>query len=136
MAIKVLIIDNDYDFIEACKNFLEAAGYEVAYEQKELEAIVQLERVNPQVILLDLVMDTAQSGLIIAEKIDANPKLRRIPIIFLTGYFTGAGLPEKEKEIVAKWANVRKVLDKPVKPAVLLEALQKALQPLEVDFTK
>ncbi|MFH0917811.1 MAG: response regulator [Candidatus Omnitrophota bacterium] len=133
MAIKVLIIDNDYDFIEACKNFLEAAGYEVAYEQQESEVIVQLERVRPQIILLDLVMDTTQSGLIIAEKINASPTLRLIPIIFLTGYFTGAGLPEKEKEIVAKWANVRKVLDKPVKPQVLLEALQKALQPATVN---
>jgi chemosensory pili system protein ChpA (sensor histidine kinase/response regulator) len=129
MAIKVLIIDNDYDFIEACKNFLEAAGYAVAYEQKELEAIAQIERVKPQVILLDLVMDTAQSGLIIAEKINADQRLRSIPIIFLTGYFTDARLLDKEKEIVAKWSNVRKVLDKPVKPAALLDALQKALAP-------
>ena len=129
MAIKGLIIDNDYDFIEACKNFLESAGYEVAYEQKESEAIAQIEQINPDVILLDLVMDTSQSGLIIAEKIKANRRLCSIPIIFLTGYFTDAGLPEKEKEIIAKWSNVRKVLDKPVKPAVLLEALQKALQP-------
>jgi CheY-like chemotaxis protein len=127
MAIKVLIIDNDDDFIEACKNFLETAGYEVTCEQKELEAIAQVERVGPQVILLDLVMDTAQSGLMVAEKINADPRLRLIPIIFLTGYFTDTGLADKEKEIVAKFPNVRRVLDKPVKPAVLLEALQKAL---------
>ncbi len=128
MAIKVLIIDNDYDFIEACKNFLESAGYEVAYEQKETEAIAQAQRFKPQVILLDLVMDTPQSGLIVAEKINADQELRLTPVIFLTGYFTDTGLADKEKEIVAKFSNVRKVLDKPVKPAVLLGALQKVLQ--------
>jgi CheY-like chemotaxis protein len=127
MAIKVLIIDNDSDFIEACKNFLESAGYEVASEQKESEAIAQVERVKPQVILLDLVMDTPQSGFNIAEKVNADQRLRLIPIIFLTGYFTDTGLVDKEKEIVARFPNVRKVLDKPVKPAVLLEALQKVL---------
>ncbi len=129
MAIKVLVIDNDYDFIEACKNFLETSGYEVVYEEKESKAIAQVERVNPQVILLDLVMDTVQSGLIIAEKINADQSLRLIPIIILTGYFTDTGLADKEKEIVAKLPNVRRVLSKPVKPAVLLEALQKVLGP-------
>lgn len=127
MATKVLIIDNDYDFIEACKNFLEAAGYEVACEQKESEAVAQVERISPQVILLDLVMDTTQSGVIIAEKINANPLLRSIPVILLTGYFADSGLPGKEKEIAVKCPNVRKVLDKPVKPAVLLDALRKVL---------
>jgi two-component system alkaline phosphatase synthesis response regulator PhoP len=129
MAIKILIIDNDYDFIEACKNFLESTGYEVVYEQKESEVIAQVKRVKPEIILLDLVMDTAQSGFIVAEKINADQKLRLIPIIFLTGYFADTGLADKEKEIVAKLSNVRKVLNKPVKPAVLLEALQKVLQP-------
>jgi len=122
-----LIIDNDSDFIEACKNFLESAGYEVASEQRESEAVAQIGRIWPQAILLDLVMDTAQSGFIIAEKINAHQELRLIPIILLTGYFANTGLADKEKEIVAKFPNVRKVLDKPVKPAVLLEALQDVL---------
>ena len=125
MVKKILIIDNDADFSEACRNFLEAAGYEVLYEQKEADALRRAKEYAPDAILLDIVMDTQESGFAIAGALYALEATREIPIIFLTGYFMQGGLLDKEKEITKKFPNVRQILDKPVKPAMLLEAIRK-----------
>ena len=127
MVKKILIIDNDVEFNEACKNFLQVTGYAVAYEQRESEAIKRIEEYNPDLILLDIFMDTKESGFDIATKINANDKLRKIPIIFLTGYFMQSGLLDKEGEITKKWDNVVKILDKPVKPETLLRAIKQII---------
>ncbi|MDD5217268.1 MAG: response regulator [Candidatus Omnitrophica bacterium] len=120
MAKKILIIDDDADFTEACKIFLEASGYQVAFEIQEREAIDKVRSFKPDVIILDIKMQTETGGFDIADKIREDPELYRIPVVFLTGYFQRVALSGKEGEVIQRWQNVKGVLDKPVKPAVVL----------------
>jgi len=125
MVKSILIVDDDLDFVDACRNFLEAAGYKVSSETSEDKVLARIGSFMPQLILLDLVMQTETSGFDIAHKINQDQNLRFIPIIFLTGYFKRADLINKENKILEKWSNVKAVLSKPVKPTTLLEAIKK-----------
>jgi len=128
MAKRILIIDDDHDFSDACANLLEASGYESGYENEETKAMRKIQDFKPDLIILDVVMKSETSGFKAAGDIYADEKLKGIPILFLTGYFKKAALMDKEKELIKKWPNVKGVLGKPVKPAVLLSSINKVLK--------
>ncbi|MDD5746179.1 MAG: response regulator [Candidatus Omnitrophica bacterium] len=124
MIKRVLIVDDDVDFCQACANFLAALGYEVKGQNSEDGIIGVIRGFNPDIIFLDVVMKTQESGFTMADEIYADTGLRSIPLFFLTGYFKKATLAEREEEIFRKWPNVKGIIDKPVKPGVLLELIR------------
>jgi CheY-like chemotaxis protein len=123
MIKKVLLVDDDIDFIEAVKNFLEAADYTVEFENRDAFAMDKIRSFMPDLILLDVAMSSENSGFDVASKVNSDEKLKAIPIIFLTGYFLRKGLPRGD-ETVKQWSNVKYVLDKPVKPSLLLDIIK------------
>jgi len=125
MIRKILIVDDDADFVEACGNFLESADYEIGIESSENEAIKKIRLFRPDLVFLDVLMQTETGGFDIADKLWKDETLKAIPVVFLTGYFRKKMLLDKELEITRKWANVRGILDKPVKPATLLAMIKK-----------
>ncbi|OGF45546.1 MAG: hypothetical protein A2452_10275 [Candidatus Firestonebacteria bacterium RIFOXYC2_FULL_39_67] len=125
MIKNILLVDDDFDFTEAVENFLEAASYNVEVENKDENAIEHIRNSKPDLVLLDVLMTKETSGFEIAEKMNLDESLKKIPVIFLTAYFKRTGLTDKEDEIVKKWENVKYVLDKPVKPSILLGVIQK-----------
>ena len=127
MAKKILIIDDDMDFVEACQNMLEAAGYEVECETVFENALDRTTETNPDLLLLDILMENKVIGFDIADAISRDEKLKHIPVIFLTGYFRRTNTVERESESLKRWGNVRSIIDKPVKPSVLLEAIKQVL---------
>ena len=122
---KILIIDDDTDFNEACRNMLEAVDYEVGVENKYERAYQSIVAFKPELILLDVLMDNKLAGFEIAETMAKDIKFKEVPIILLTGYFMRTGLRDLQNEMMTKWANIKFVLDKPVKPAALLETIKR-----------
>ncbi len=122
---KILIIDDDTDFNEACRNMLEAVDYEVGVENKHERAYPTIVEFKPDLILLDVLMDNKLAGFEIAETMSKDVKFKEVPIILLTGYFMRTGLRDLQNEMMTKWENIKYVLDKPVKPAVLLETIKR-----------
>ncbi len=125
MIKKILIIDDDTDFNEACRNMLEAVDYEVGVENKHEHAYQTIVEFKPDLILLDVLMDNKLAGFEIAETLARDKKFREVAIILLTGYFMRTGLRDLQNEMMTKWENIRYVLDKPVKPATLLETIKR-----------
>jgi len=121
---KILIIDDDADFTEACRNFLEVTGYAVDCESDETAAVEKVRAFGPDLIFLDVLMKTEQGGFEVADQIWGDEILKRIPVVFLTGYFRKKLLTDRENEVIQKWQNVKGVLDKPVKPSSLLEMIR------------
>jgi len=127
MIRQILIVDDDRDFAEACCNFLEAAGYNVACETEEKKALEKIRSHPPDLILLDVMMEQKDSGFRLAETLHGDQALKDIPVIFLTGYFKKTEPGEKE-QLAKKWSNIYAILDKPVRPAILLDVIKKAEQ--------
>jgi two-component system alkaline phosphatase synthesis response regulator PhoP len=119
---KILLIDDDPDFVEAVKVIVENAGYDVrvAYDGAEgLEAVAQE---KPDLIVLDVMMPV-MNGHEACAKLKSDPQTAKIPIILLTAVadrvttstYTHRDMLESEAE---------DYMPKPVEPAELLSLIK------------
>ena len=86
----ILIVDNNRDFTYSVKVALERTGhYSVWEENKPARAHQTAQRVKPDLILLDIAMPETDGGEV-AARIESDPTLHRIPVVFLTALVTKA----------------------------------------------
>ena len=86
----ILIIDNNRDFTHSAKVALEKTGrYFVCEENDASKAHQTAQGLQPDLILLDIVMPETDGGEV-AVRIQSDPALHRIPIVFLTALVTKA----------------------------------------------
>jgi CheY-like chemotaxis protein len=86
----ILIIDNNRDFTHSAKLALERTGsYFVCEENDASKAHQTAQGLKPDLILLDIAMPETDGGEV-AARIQSDPALHRIPIVFLTALVTEA----------------------------------------------
>ncbi len=124
---KILIIDDDNDFSEATKIILESRNYEVILADNTKDGLLLLENENPDLLILDNMMENKAAGIIISRQIRKNPKFQKLPILMLTGMReqTGFFFPDEPKH--SKFLPVNEFLEKPTPPEILLEKVEKLL---------
>lgn len=122
MAKKVLIIDDDADFVESLVNLLEARGYRVASAFNGQEGVEKAQTETPDLIILDVMMTTKDEGFNVARQLQQDEKVKGTPVILVTGVRKEMNLPFGFEPDEA-WLPVKDVLEKPVKPEVLLKAV-------------
>ncbi|MBC8378558.1 MAG: response regulator [Planctomycetes bacterium] len=127
MANKVLVIDDDNDFVESIVNLLEARGYEVASASNGKDGVEKAKADKPDLILLDVMMTTKDEGFNVARQLHGVEGLKETPVIMVTGVRREMNLPfgfEPDET----WLPVKQILEKPVKPEALLNAVSDALK--------
>ena len=126
MAQKILLIDDDPDFIEINKMILEANGYETDSAGSSSEAMAKLEQNRYDLVVIDLIMEELDSGFSIAYNIRDSEKTRHLPILMLTSAQEQTGFTfeiSKDKD----WMKVDDFAAKPLKAAELLQRIDKLL---------
>jgi CheY-like chemotaxis protein len=120
---RILIIDDDPDFVEVTKSILETTHYNVSVAHDADEGFARLEEETADVIILDIMMGRGAEGLIFARKIRKDTRFAEIPILVLTSMReqTGFFFPGEPKH--EKYFPVDELIEKPVEPAVLLEKI-------------
>jgi len=124
---KLLIIDDDASFVEAQKMLLEARGYEVVTAENGSIGAKKAIDDKPNLIILDVMMSTKTEGFNVARGLKDNPATKNIPVILVTGIRRDLNLPfgfDKDENFLP----VKTVLEKPVKPEVLIKAVEEALK--------
>jgi CheY-like chemotaxis protein len=127
MAKKVLVIDDDNDFVESVVNLLEARGYTVTAASNGKEGLEKAKAKKPDLILLDVMMTTKDEGFNVARELQAIDGVKGTPVIMVTGVRKEMNLPfgfEPDET----WLPVKQILEKPVKPETLLSAMADALK--------
>lgn len=127
MANKVLMIDDDLEFVEAISNLLDTRGYDVYTASDGKDGLEKARAENPDIILLDVVMTTRNEGFNVARELHEDDTLKRTPIIIMTDIRREMNLPfgfEPDET----WLPVKRVLEKPVKPEVLLSAISENIR--------
>jgi len=127
MANKVLMIDDDPEFVEAISNLLDAKGYEVHTASNGKDGVAKAKAENPDIILLDVMMTTKHEGFDTAREMHEDETIKDTPIIIMTGIRREMNLPfgfEPDET----WLPVKQVLEKPVKPEVLLKAVSQHIR--------
>ncbi len=123
---KVLIVDDDMDFIEANKAVLEEAGYNVTYALNGEDGLKAALNDRPNLIVLDVMMTTMGEGFDVARELRKNPDTKKIPLIMLTAINQKSGFPWKY-DSDETWVPVDIFLEKPVKASDLLQNVQRLL---------
>lgn len=82
-ASKVLIVDDEPDILDLLTYNLERAGLETLTAQDGVEALNQVQRHTPDLVILDIMMPRLD-GLQTCRRLRQDPHLRHIPILMLT----------------------------------------------------
>jgi two-component system alkaline phosphatase synthesis response regulator PhoP len=121
---RILLIDDDRDFVEATCAVLESVPYDVDVAYGGDEGLLKVRQVQPDLILLDILMPT-KDGFQVYEVLKKDPDLARIPVVMLTSLpDVGLKSPLGQKGVTLKAEDY---IEKPVKPAELLKRLKKLL---------
>lgn len=118
---KILIVDDDNDFLEACKMILKRENYEVLSANSVPEAEPLIEEGGLDLILLDIMMDSPDDGISLAHKL--KKKNIGTPVIILSGASEVTGFEYKCDEMLP----CREFIEKPVTPDVLLRKVKEAI---------
>ncbi|HSJ58748.1 MAG TPA: response regulator [Anaerolineae bacterium] len=121
---KVLVVDDDPDFVKVTTKILEKSGYEVVSASNGAKALQTMRSNPPDVVLLDIMMAYILDGLDVSREMAADPALKDIPVIMVTSLtgVKGSGLfPTDEYVPVDEW------LSKPVDADALLQRVGEAV---------
>jgi len=83
-AIKILAVDDNHEGLFALEQLLLSKGFAVVTASSGGETLQKAESERPDLILLDVVMPEP-NGYEVAQRLKADPELRYIPVVLLTG---------------------------------------------------
>ena len=121
---KILIIDDDPDIVEAMKVVLESKKYQVVVARSGGEGLKKVEQEKPDLIILDVMMETQGKGFDVARAIKADEDTKNTPILMLTAVKENTGLDFKKEAGDDAWLPVDAYLDKPLKPDELISKVE------------
>jgi Response regulator containing CheY-like receiver, AAA-type ATPase, and DNA-binding domains len=130
---KILIIDDDLDVVELIRITLEANNYDVFSAGNGAEGLTLVKEVRPDLIILDVMMDTATEGFQISYQLRSkDPKseyreFSQTPIIMMTGISQKLHMKFSPKQD-GDYLPVDEFLEKPVRVDSLLEKIKKLLK--------
>lgn len=84
---KITLVDDDVEFCEATQLLLESQGYEVTLAYNGKEGLEEIRKVKPDLVILDVMMPE-MNGYDVCVVLKADPELKKIPVILLTGVDT------------------------------------------------
>jgi len=128
---KILVIDDDPDFRAAVTPILKSALYEVVTASSLEEGKKTILAEKPDLILLDIMMDSLFDGFSLCNDIKTSPEFREVcgtPVIFCSAVKEMAGSRFQFKGDEEGLAAPDDYIDKPVKPDDLLARIKKLLK--------
>lgn len=123
---RVLIIDDDMEFVKLYSLFLKNSGLQVEAAYSAAEGLGAIEDVNPDIVVLDVMMEHFDSGFNVSKDIKA--KHPDLPVILMTAIGEETGLDfkprsDEEKELM----HADAFLDKQSSPEELLGKINELL---------
>jgi DNA-binding response OmpR family regulator len=83
MVPRILIVDDESDFIELLEYKLAGHGYELIVARDGVHALSQARLLKPNLILLDILLPDLD-GLSVCEILRRQPATKKIPVIFMS----------------------------------------------------
>lgn len=124
---KILIVDDDADFVAIVRTILQAKQYDVISASDPTEGMEKIKSEKPDLLLLDVMMATWSDGFEMARELKKNPEHKDMPILMISGVEEKTGIGFKSSAGDPEWMPVDGFLDKPVDPQVLLSEVEQIL---------
>ncbi len=121
---KVLLVDDDADFVEVHRAVLERNGYEVTVAYNGDECKQKVKSDPPDVIVLDIMMATVGDGMFTVQDLRRDEASKYIPIVVVTA--VNQTFPYNIGPDEA-WLPVDTFVEKPVDPEQLVAVIEKTV---------
>ncbi len=110
----ILVVDDDIDFIEQQKLFLEGEGHKVVSAETSEDARELLESERPDLAIIDMMMEQPDAGAFLAHHMK---KVRpEMPVIMVTAVISETGMDfEAASKGERSWIKADVVLAKPIR---------------------
>ncbi len=122
---RILIADDDPDFVQVMSVILRSEGYQVVSARDGDEALRIMRGDKMDLVLLDIMMASVLDGVGVAHEMQKDPQLKEIPIIMISSIISSphaAMFPTDEYIPMDIW------ITKPVQPDDLLQKVAKLIQ--------
>lgn len=124
---RILITDDDYDYLFQLKTAIQEMGFEVITAETQKEAETILEKTRPDLAILDLMMENQDSGFILCHKI--RNRYPDVPIIIASAVTAETGMifdvASKQEQ---DWIKADLFLDKGIRMDQLQREINKLLK--------
>ena len=122
---RILVVDDDPDFVEITRVALEREGFEVSAAASGSEALARARVSRPDLVIMDVMMDSILDGLGASHDLRADRRLRDVPVVMVTSI--------AESEYASMFPTdeslpVDAFLTKPVDPSRLVAEIRRALR--------
>jgi CheY-like chemotaxis protein len=124
---KILLVDDDADYVEATKVVLEAKGYDVVAAHDGKEGFEKAKSELPQIILVDLMMNTINEGYDLVRSIRSDDRFKEVPLIMISAAHQTEAFKNANFAPDDVWFPIDTFMDKPIDFEVLLGHLDKLL---------
>ena len=81
---KVLVVDDDPDFVEIVSMVLRKEGFEIESATSGDAALKQMRASPPDILLLDVMMSTILDGVNVSFSMAEDPVLKNVPIVMIS----------------------------------------------------
>ncbi len=121
---KILIVDDDPDFLNATRILMEHEGHQVKSATGGKQGFEEILEENPDLVILDVMMESVLEGVSVSRKMHANPATCDIPIMMVTAIARtdyAALFPTDE------YIYIDAFLSKPVDPTMMVKKVRRVL---------
>jgi DNA-binding response OmpR family regulator len=123
---RILLVDDDPDFLEATRQILVANRYEVITAENGEDGIAKAKYESPNLILLDVIMP-GKDGYSVCHELRKIDQTRPIPVIMLTAVGQQLSKPEYAVDMAIDHL-ADDFIDKPVDSQTLIRKIEKHLR--------
>ncbi len=126
-GLKIVMVDDNTDYLFTMETFLNRNGFEVKTSDDAKKGLELIRSEHPDVVLLDVMMETLFSGFELCKQMRMDDDLKDIPIIGISGMVEELGIDYKQ------WPDYDyfkpdAFLDKPVDKQKLLRLIPETVE--------
>ena len=122
----ILIVDDDPDYLIQTRIKIEKFGFKTITADSQREAELILEKIKPDLAIIDLMMENEDSGFILSYKL--KKKYPDVPVIIATAVAAETGISfDINDENNRKWIRADLFLEKGIKTEILKNEIEKLL---------
>ncbi len=117
---KILLIEDNEQFAKLYQGKLEDEGYEVYVAATGKGGLNLVQKIKPDLIILDIILPGGINGFDVLERLKADNKLKKIPVFVLTNI-------ESEEKVAKEIGATDYAIKAHVGPKDVLERVRKVL---------
>ena len=125
---KVLIVDDDPDYVESTRTILEQDDYAVICAYDGEEGLEKAKKERPDLIIVDLMMRTMNEGFDLCRSIREDKSFEEVPMVMISAAHQVEMYKNREFAPDEIWFPIDKFIDKPVDKEELLTHIARFLK--------